>query len=56
MIGGWIVELIAMIAAAAGATVLFAQRKTLQVRRWVIWTFIVLDVVIVLSLLLGLLG
>lgn len=49
-IGGQIVLWTAMLITAGGMTAALIIRKTAQVRPWVLWAFILIDVVIVLCL------
>ena len=50
------VQWVALVLTAAGMTAAFTMRKTMQVRTWVTWAFIIIDAVIVLALLAALLG
>lgn len=52
--GGMIVHLAALALATAGMILAFRMRHTVEIRRWVIWTFIILDAAIVLGLVRGL--
>jgi len=49
--GGPVVGGIAFLAVAGGMVLAFLRRKELDVRRWVMWAFIVLDAVIALAIL-----
>lgn len=49
--GGWIVGALGGVAAGIGGTVAVVLRKTLTLRRWVLWSFVVIDVLIVASVL-----
>lgn len=51
--GGVIVQICAALAAAAGGITAFRQRETLDIRKWVIWAFIIIDVIVVLALMLS---
>lgn len=55
-IGGAATQIVALIAVAAGGSVAFKLRDQFQIRKWVTWAFILIDVAIALSLILGLLG
>lgn len=48
--GGWIVQAIALVVAAVGMAGALATRHTAQVRGWVLWAFILIDVAIILAL------
>ena len=54
--GGIVVPIVALVLAALGGTVAFTQRNQFAVRKWVTWTFIIIDVIIVGALALALLG
>ena len=55
--GGWIVQLVALIAAGAGAIAAFTMRGgRSEIRGWVIWAFILIDAAIVAALAMALLG
>ena len=47
---------IALILTALGMGAAFTMRNTADIRKWVLWAFILIDVVIVLSLAAALLG
>lgn len=53
--GVWTV-IIALILTLIGITGAFMIRKTAMVRGWVMWTFIVIDVIIIAALIMGLMG
>lgn len=53
---GAVVQAIALLASACGAVFAYTRRDMFDIRKWVTWTFIVLDVLIVLCLLMALLG
>lgn len=52
--GGWIVRLIALLLTAAGMAGAFMLRNRSEVRPWVTWAFILIDVVIVVALAVSL--
>jgi hypothetical protein len=52
--GGIAVPIIARILAIAGLCIGFMTRRESEVRTWVMWIFIGLDILIVLGLLIGL--
>ena len=54
--GGMIVHLAALVLATAGMVVAFRMRHTFDIRRWVIWTFIILDAAIIFGLAQGLIA
>ena len=54
--GGSLTMIVALLAAAYGGAVAFSRRYTLKVRRWVTWSFILIDVVVVACLALALLA
>ncbi|WP_136442612.1 hypothetical protein [Pacificoceanicola onchidii] len=54
--GGVLTQGLTLMAVATGGSVAFLRRDQFDIRRWVTWTFIVIDGVIVLALLAGLLG
>lgn len=54
--GGITVQIIAAVAVTLGGTFAFLRRNQTEIRNWVLWTFIVLDVIILLALILGMLG
>ena len=54
--GGWITQAIAVLVVCAGMIAALVQRKRLFLRNWVIWAFIVIDAVIVISLIRALLA
>ena len=56
MTGGWIVQIVALILVAAGGVSAFVARDRLDMRRWVIWAFLLIDVIIVLALAMALLA
>ena len=56
MTGGWIVQLIALIVTSIFLVVAFLNRSSAAIRRWVIWAFIVIDVVVVAALAMALVG
>ena len=56
MTGGWIVHLVALIAAGTGGIAAFTMRGRSAIRGWVIWAFSLIDIVIVAALALALLG
>ena len=55
-VGGMITQLIALVLTGVFAFVAYSQRNTFEVRKWVTWTFIIVDVIIVLGLISALLG
>lgn len=55
-VGGTIPKIAALLAVAAGGGLLFVRRARLEIRRWVIWTFIALDIFAALLLALAILG
>ena len=54
--GGMITQIVALLAAAAGGTVAFMNRDLFELRKWVIWTFIVIDIAVVVCLALAVLS
>lgn len=48
--GGSIVAIIALVVTAIGLVGALVIRKTAQIRPWVIWTFIIIDVIIIAAL------
>jgi hypothetical protein len=54
--GGTTTQIVALLAAAFGGTIAFLRRDQFEVRKWVTWAFIVIDVIIVLALLAAILG
>lgn len=56
LIGGTPVHIVALVITAAGMTFAYLRRNQLDIRKWVTWAFIIIDIVIVLSLLVSLLG
>lgn len=54
--GGMIVQLVALAAAALGGSIAFLRRDQFEIRKWVTWVFVIVDVIIVLALLAALLS
>ncbi len=54
--GGIITQIIALLIAGAGGTIAYLNRNTLNVRKWVLWVFILVDILVVLALLAALLS
>ena len=54
--GGMVVQIVALLAVATGGSFAFLGRNQLEIRKWVTWTFILMDVVIALALALALIG
>lgn len=54
--GGSVVHIVAMVVTLIGLVGALLTRKTAQVRSWVTWAFIILDVIILVALGLALLG
>lgn len=54
--GGKIVLLVALVLTAIGMTAAFILRNTAQMRLWVTWSFIGIDLVIVVALIAALFG
>ncbi|NNK15900.1 MAG: hypothetical protein HKP51_03225 [Sulfitobacter sp.] len=52
--GDIIVQIIALVLVAAGATAAYTRRNQFEIRKWVMVTFILVDVVIVLALVAAL--
>lgn len=50
-IGGWMVGATAALAVLTGMVLAILNRKTLDVRRWVIWAYVIIDVAIVVSII-----
>lgn len=48
--GGWIVQVVALLATLAGMIAAFLTRRGSMVRGWVIWAFILFDAVIIVAL------
>lgn len=55
-VGGVLVKSVALALVAAGGCVAFLRRNQVDMRRWVAWTFIIVDALIVLALIFGLSG
>lgn len=55
-VGGVVVMIIALILATLGGGFAFVNRARLDVRGWVIWVFVIIDVIVVVCLLAALLG
>ncbi len=49
--GGWLVQLIALIATTAGISIAYIRRNDFEIRKWVTWAFILVDIVIILCLI-----
>ncbi len=45
-----IIGVVALIAVLAGGITAFRKRKAMDIRRWVIWSFIVIDAIIALAI------
>ena len=56
LFGGAITQVVALAAAAFGGTLAFMRRDQLEIRKWVIWAFIIINVIIVVALVLAMLG
>jgi len=56
LIGGTATQIVALIVVAAGGSIAFIRRNQFDIRKWVTWTFIIVDVVIVLALALAIIG
>ncbi|WP_421701083.1 hypothetical protein [Aliiroseovarius sp.] len=54
--GGMVAQGVALVAVAAGGSLAFMRRNQFEIRKWVTWTFIVIDIFIVAALLVSLLG
>ncbi|MBF9042232.1 hypothetical protein HKCCE4037_02760 [Rhodobacterales bacterium HKCCE4037] len=54
-IGGMILQVAALAAVALGGSIAFLKRERLDIRRWVVWVFVAIDVLIALALVLALL-
>ena len=50
MLGGAITQIVALIAVAAGGSIAFMRRNQFEIRKWVTWSFIVIDVIIFVAL------
>lgn len=55
-LGGYFALGLAIVLPAIGAVLAFLNRDRFEIRKWVTWTFIIIDVVIVAALLLSLLS
>lgn len=55
-IGGVVVTALAILASAGGAILAFSRRNTSQVRKWVTWAYVIIDVLIVVLLAASMLG
>lgn len=55
-VGGAITQIVALIAVAFGGSVAFMRRAQFDIRKWVTWSFIIIDLIILVALLLTLLG
>lgn len=55
-IGGWVIQVAALLLAGAGGAVAFMRRDNFAIRKWVIWAFVLIDVLVVLALAAALLG
>lgn len=53
--GGMIVQIVALVLVAIGGSIAFLRRDVFEIRKWVTWTFIIIDVIIVLALIAALL-
>lgn len=56
LVGGTTVQAAALVLAAFGGTVAFVRRNQFEIRKWVTWAFIIIDVIIVVALLMAILG
>lgn len=56
IIGGWLTLVATIAIAGAGAALAFSVRNTADIRKWVLWVFIVIDVIIILAAVAALLG
>lgn len=54
--GGMPVLLVSLVLVSLGGIAAFTQRNTMQIRPWVTWAFILIDIVIVIGLVAALLG
>jgi hypothetical protein len=54
--GGAIVQIVALAAVAFGGSIAFLRRNQFEIRKWVTWAFITVDVIIALALLVVLLS
>lgn len=54
--GGALVQILALAAVALGGGIAFLRRDQFEIRKWVTWAFITVDVIIVLTLLAVLLS
>lgn len=54
--GGMAIQLIALVVTCAGLAAALSVRKTAEIRPWVLWAFIVIDVVVILALVLSFFG
>lgn len=55
-VGGYVALGLAIVLPAVGAVLAFFNRDRFEIRKWVTWTFIIIDVVVVAALLLSLLS
>lgn len=55
-VGGLITQIVALLAGLAGGAGAYIRRHDFTIRKWVIWTFIVIDVLIVISLIIAMLS
>ena len=51
--GGVITQIVALLAVAAGGSFAFMRRNQFEIRKWVTWVFIGIDVIIVVSLIMA---
>ncbi|SMX39472.1 hypothetical protein [Octadecabacter ascidiaceicola] len=56
LFGGTTIQVLALIAAAIGGGIAFMRRTHIEVRKWVIWSIIAIDLMIVVALVFALLG
>ncbi len=54
--GGMITQIVALVLTAAGASLAFTRRNQFEIRKWVTWTFIIVNVIIILCLIAALIS
>lgn len=55
-VGGLITQVVALLAVSAGGAGAYMRRHDFTIRKWVTWTFIAIDVLIVVSLIIAMLS
>lgn len=55
LFGGTVTHIVALIAVALGGSIAFLRRDQFEIRTWVTWAFIVIDLMIILALVAAIL-